>query len=44
MDCKTHNFPPAIAHQSWIDYMDNPSKGLTGAVCDRLFFDLRRAI
>ncbi|PKY05280.1 MFS monosaccharide transporter [Aspergillus campestris IBT 28561] len=21
-----------IAHQSWIDYMDNPSKGLTGAV------------
>ncbi|PLN76038.1 MFS monosaccharide transporter [Aspergillus taichungensis] len=23
---------PAIAHQSWIDYMDNPSKGLTGAV------------
>lgn len=21
-----------IAHQSWIDYMDHPSKGLTGAV------------
>jgi predicted MFS family arabinose efflux permease len=22
----------AIAHQSWIDYMQNPSNGLTGAV------------
>jgi hypothetical protein len=22
----------AIAHESWIKYMDNPSKGLTGAV------------
>jgi choline-glycine betaine transporter len=22
----------AIAHQSWIDYMGHPSKGLTGAV------------
>lgn len=23
----------AIAHQSWIDYMNKPSHGLTGAVC-----------
>ncbi|OTA95260.1 hypothetical protein M434DRAFT_393988 [Hypoxylon sp. CO27-5] len=26
------NCKPAIAHQSWIDYMGHPSNGLTGAV------------
>lgn len=33
---KSHNLTnwllTAIAHESWIDYMNHPSKGLTGAV------------
>lgn len=34
----------AIAHDSWINYMDHPSKGVTGAVILTMLFSAHRSL